>query len=308
VDFLKPQENKEEKKIEMSFDFEQNESVLCMEWCRFPDVKHPVLCVGTGFHYGEERVCRGRVLVFILDGKLSQREPAFMKRVKGPIMTMKMFGPGLLAYSVGFKLGLHKWENDSLSLVTYHEAGFCITSLNCIKNYMAVGDIQKGVEFVRFYDNALTKIRQVDRLSRSAPSNNGLNAMPILNADFVLEDKNLGIAAVDHYSNLHLFQYIPQMEGRESDQVLRNCASFQLGTSVRPMQKIQCAISTRSTSAASNMGPKRGGKDAASAAGKNNSMVSLFMAGKNGSMMTLIPTTDSKFRIVLFFSLTIFTN
>ena len=75
--------------------------------------------------------------------------------MKGPVLTLKMFNQ-YLAYSVGYRLCLHRWENHPpesqtqnsigmLHLVTFYDAGFCITSLNIIKNYITIGDIHKGL-------------------------------------------------------------------------------------------------------------------------------------------------------------------
>ena len=45
---------------------EEDESILSMEWARFPEVRHPVLCVGTGMSRGEDFHCKGKVYAFAI--------------------------------------------------------------------------------------------------------------------------------------------------------------------------------------------------------------------------------------------------
>lgn len=138
-----------------------------------------IILTGTAYNYGEDQQCRGRVLIFILDGKT--RDPTYIKRTKGPVMALKgnIFG-NFLAYSWGHRLHLCNWQNSALSLATFHDTGMCITSINVVKNYMAVGDIHRGVEFLRWIEDPHTRVKKLDRLSRNAPSASGTTTVSTL--------------------------------------------------------------------------------------------------------------------------------
>ena len=157
--------NKKPLPLELEYKMEMNEQILSMEFCRFPNVAHPVLCVGTGYNFGEDYVCRGRIHVFFLDGQ--SKEPVFVKRLKGPVFTMKgnVFEEDYFMYSFGHKLYVNRWSSDQFQLITYRDAGFCIMSLATMKNFLILGDIHKGVDFLRLYtDRRDGAVKRLERL------------------------------------------------------------------------------------------------------------------------------------------------
>lgn len=107
--------------------------------------------------------------------------------------------------------------------------------MSSIKNFLLLGDLRKGIDFVQWKEDQIGQNRTLRRLARSPPS----VPMTALACEFVVCQKSLGIVALDHTGTAHLFQYSPHSDGREGDQLLRSCATFAMGSPCRAALRIQ---------------------------------------------------------------------
>jgi len=107
--------------------------------------------------------------------------------------------------------------------------------MSSLKNFLLLGDLRKGLDFVQWKEDTNSQTRNLRRLSRSPPS----TTMTVIACDFVVCQKSLGMLALDHTGSAHLFQYTAHSDGREGDQLLRSCATFAMGAPCRASMRLQ---------------------------------------------------------------------
>lgn len=262
-----------------SFSFDPEERVLTMRWISLPGLPTPALAVGTGLALGEDLTCRGRVLVFsVQPGKegSSLQPPIFQRCTKGPVTVINQWGGNYLVYSTGFKIFFQRWEPGgppglggvvgAFRDAAFHDGHLCVTAVGQIKNFLLFGDIRKGLAFVRWKEDTLRNSRTLSLLSRSDPA----KPLSVLACDFVVCQKSLGLVALDHLGNCHLFQYSAHSDGREGDQTLRSCAVFGTGGRIRASLRV----------------PIEPG------------VFCLFLGSGNGALQSLRPIDDKVYRTV----------
>lgn len=232
------------------FPCDNSEHVLCMHWVTFPGLPQPSLVVGTGVNTGEDLTCRGRILIFsIAERDPGVLSPIYQRALKWPVTTIGQWG-SYLVHSEGFKLYFEKWENSNFNKLALFDASMCVTSMSIIKNFLLLGDLRKGIDFVQWKEEAATQTRNLRRLSRSPPS----SFMSVLACDFIVCGKSLGLVALDHAGIAHLYQYSPHSDGREGDQLLRSCATFAMGYPCRAAIRLQTEAGVQSMIMASGGG------------------------------------------------------
>ncbi|CAL1146653.1 unnamed protein product [Cladocopium goreaui] len=194
------------------FSFDNEEAVLSMSWVNLPGFPLS-LAVGTGVNTGEDLTCRGRLMLFtIKDKEPGILPPVYQRSLRSPVTVVGQSGSNFI-HAEGFKLYVEKWENSSFNKLALFDGSLCMTSMSNIKNFMLFGDLRKGVDFCQWKEEQSTGTRTIRRLSRSPPSMN----MTVLACEFVIHQKSLGLVALDHKGNVHLYQYTPHSDGREGD-------------------------------------------------------------------------------------------
>lgn len=217
------------------FTFDTDEHVLCMSWVSLPGFPSPSLAVGTGVNTGEDLTCRGRILIFSTKDRDPGILPAVYQRsLKWPVTVVGQWGE-YFAHSEGFKLFFERWENSNFNKVAFFDGSMCITSMSSIKNFLLLGDLRKGLDFVQWKEEADSQTRNLRRLSRSPPS----AFMTVLACDFVVCGTSLGLVALDHVGTAHLYKYSAHSDGREGDQLLCSCATFSMGFPCRAVLRLQ---------------------------------------------------------------------
>ena len=70
---------------------------------------------------------------------------------------------------MGHRVIVSNWKDGAFHLLTFYDSSFCITSLECVKsNYLVLGDIHSGVEFLRCYqDPTANSVTRLERLGKS---------------------------------------------------------------------------------------------------------------------------------------------
>eukprot|EP00929_Paragymnodinium_shiwhaense_P007923 TRINITY_DN111848_c0_g1_i1.p1 TRINITY_DN111848_c0_g1~~TRINITY_DN111848_c0_g1_i1.p1 ORF type:complete len:1443 (-),score=280.36 TRINITY_DN111848_c0_g1_i1:120-4448(-) len=232
------------------FSFDPEEQVLCMQWMTLPGFPLPSLVVGTGVNVGEDLTSRGRVLVFSTKGKdKGVIPPVYQRSLKWPVTVIAQHGP-YLVHNEGFKLFFEKWENSNFSKLAFFDGSMCVTALSSIKNFLLMGDIRNGLDFVQWKEDPVTQNRTLRRLAKSPPS----VKMAVLACEVIVHQKSLGIVALDHVGTAHLFQYSPHSDGREGDTLLRSCATFSMGSPCRAVLRLQADTGVQCLFAASAAG------------------------------------------------------
>merc|ERR1719436_1039639 len=122
--------------------------------------------------------------------------------------------------------------------------------MSSIKNFLLLGDLRRGLDFVQWKEESDSQTRNLRRLSRSPPS----SFMTVLACDFVVCGKSLGLVALDHSGTAHLYQYSPHSDGREGDQLLRSCATFSMGFPCRAALRLQTELGAQCMLMASGAG------------------------------------------------------
>jgi len=158
----------------------------------------------------------------------------YQRSLKWPVTVVGQWGE-YFVHSEGFKLFFERWENGSFNKLAFYDGNMCITSLAQIKNFLLLGDLRKGLDFAQWKEDASTQAKNLRRLSRSSPA----SPITVLSCDFVVCGKALGLVALDHLGNAHLFQYSPHSDGREGDQMLRSRATFAMGSACRAALRLQ---------------------------------------------------------------------
>eukprot|EP00435_Cladocopium_sp_Y103_P011341 s25_g2.t4 len=231
------------------FSFDNEEAVLSMSWVNLPGFPLS-LAVGTGVNTGEDLTCRGRLMLFtIKDKEPGILPPVYQRSLRSPVTVVGQSGSNFI-HAEGFKLYVEKWENSSFNKLALFDGSLCMTSMSNIKNFMLFGDLRKGVDFCQWKEEQSTGTRTIRRLSRSPPSMN----MTVLACEFVIHQKSLGLVALDHKGNVHLYQYTPHSDGREGDQILRSCATFAMGAPCRSALRLQTEPGVQSLLMASGTG------------------------------------------------------
>lgn len=217
------------------FSFDADEHVLCLAWMTLPGFPSPSLAVGTGVNTGEDMTCRGRLFIFSTKDREPGIVPAtYQRSLKWPVTVVGQWG-NYFMHSEGFKLFFEHWENGNFTKLAFFDGSMCITSMSSIKNFLLLGDLRKGLDFVQWKEDTNSQTRNLRRLSRSPPS----TTMTVIACDFVVCQKSLGMLALDHTGSAHLFQYTAHSDGREGDQLLRSCATFAMGAPCRASMRLQ---------------------------------------------------------------------
>jgi len=261
-----------------SYSFDSEEHVLSMQWVHGVKDLENALMVGTANCAGEDLPCRGSFLVFKIEKDrtptdalvpLGRTKCDKQLGMRGPVTCVDVYDQ-MLVYACGHRIALNRWdgsmphEEKRVVLVAFYDAKFCITSINRVKNYFLVGDVRKGLELIRWIEDSQGN-RKFDLLSRSQST----YPLSVLSAGVMVDKRVLGLVAMDHLGNSHLFQYQPNSDGREGDTVLWNCASFHMGGVSKSVQML--------------------GSD-----GRR----SLLVGTHNGGLFSLSPTDDQTYRTV----------
>jgi len=215
---------------------------------------------------GEDLTCRGRILIFSIKDREPGVVPAVYQRsLKWPVTCLGQW-KDYLVHSEGFKFYFEKWVVTNFDKVAFHDAGMCITAMSSIKNFLVLGDIRKGIDFVQWKEEADTQSKNIRRLARSPPS----TFLTVLACDFVVKGSSLGVVALDNVGTVHLYRYSAHSDGREGDQILCSSATFSMGLPCRATMRLQTEPGVQS----------------------------LFMASAGGELLSLKPIDEQAYRTV----------
>mmetsp|Transcript_23855 Transcript_23855/g.66163 ORF Transcript_23855/g.66163 Transcript_23855/m.66163 type:complete len:958 (-) Transcript_23855:258-3131(-) len=212
------------------------------------------LAVGTATNLGEDYPCVGRLLLFRLShdtssGQLTTKELIYEREFRGPVTAINSLEQCLLC-AVGSKLLLHYWDGERLTEAAFFDSPLLITCINVIKNFVLIGDVHKGVSFIRYVEKPREgqvtnpereKYRQLLFLSKDYDQHD------VTATEFIINDKQLGLLTADAGQTLELFQYDIQDPLSWRGKRLMPKASFHLGATVKAVLRLKmgCEVNRR---------------------------------------------------------------
>lgn len=234
------------------------ESGCCVEAVHLHDATSgstvPLIAVGTGFAAaGEDFPCSGRVLLFEVTrspsesegGKPWQGKLVYAREFKGPVTGLSSL-EGNLLLSTGNRLEtciLISSTNQSermsnevdasadirtsyrLQRSAFYDGQTLVSSLGVVKNFVLMGDVQHGLQFVRYKEDG----KQLKMLSKD------FGDVAVRSAQFLISGPSLHFAASDFACNLLVFTYAPGDASSWKGQKLKQWGGFHVGDGIGAM-------------------------------------------------------------------------
>ena len=109
---------------------------------------------------------------------------------------------GHLAIAVGNKLIVHSWDGESLTPVAFFDTPLHTATINVVKNFILLGDLQKGAFFLRWKDTGHEK--HLTLLAKD------FEHMDVLATEFLVDGSALSMLAADTTGNVFSLSYDPK--------------------------------------------------------------------------------------------------
>jgi len=195
-----------------------------------------MLVVGTALPGGEDAPCRGRVLIFEVVWQMTDRGTRWqgqlvcVRESKMACTALEGVG-GHLAVAIGTKLIVHSWDGQQLTPVAFFDTPLHTVTMNVVKNFILLGDIQKGAFFFRWKDTPNEK-----NLVQMAKDFEG---MEILATEFLVDGSTLSMLATDMTGNAYIFSYDPKSLESWKGAKLLTKGAFHVGSPVHRMVRFR---------------------------------------------------------------------
>jgi cleavage and polyadenylation specificity factor subunit 1 len=191
---------------------------------------------------------------------VSGGEIVFNRTFRGNVHVVTTWGSYLVSSS-GAKLQFSQWDQSTQTFdaVAFYDMCLCITYFSYIKNFLLVGDIRKGLHFLRWKEE---RGRSITLLSRSMPN----PPLTVLACNLTLINKTVGLVALDDFGDTHLFSFTPS---DEQNNLLRRGGVFPVEQSVQ-LLRLQIEAMT----------------------------LGLIVPTLRGSIQVLVPIDDKTYRVV----------
>lgn len=198
-----------------------------------------LLAAGTAFPGGEDTPCRGRALLFDVAWRMrsggagaSSGQPEWTGRLacvrEAKMACTALAGlEGHLAIAIGNKLIVHSWDGESLTPVAFFDTPLHTATINVVKNFILLGDLQKGAFFLRWKDTGHEK--HLTQLAKD------FEHMDVLATEFLVDGSALSMLAADTVGNVFSLSYDPKSTESWKGQKLLTKASFHVGSPVNRM-------------------------------------------------------------------------
>eukprot|EP01113_Clastostelium_recurvatum_P046313 TRINITY_DN8102_c0_g1_i1.p1 TRINITY_DN8102_c0_g1~~TRINITY_DN8102_c0_g1_i1.p1 ORF type:complete len:1020 (+),score=267.51 TRINITY_DN8102_c0_g1_i1:157-3060(+) len=205
----------------------------------------PFLAVGTGYAAGEDIPVKGRVLIF----EILRSSFEFANQLNKPklrlVHALQIKGvasviaeiQGFLLTCVGPKLIVYHFQNGKdLVGTAFFDAQVYIASISVAKCWIMMGDLYKGVYFLRWREEG----KQLILLGKD------FDRLEVFSTDYLIDQQQLGLLVSDSYKNLQIFSYVPQEQSIQQTNQLTACASFHVGSQVNSLIRVPLGTSTYS--------------------------------------------------------------
>ena len=200
-----------------------------------------MLAIGTAWPGGEDTPCRGRCLLFDVAWSMKSRGPASHTANNQPewqgrlactrdakMACTALSGlEGHLIIAIGNKLIVHSWDGEFLQPVAFFDTPLHTVTINVVKNFILIGDLQKGAYFLRWKDTGHEKL--IVQLAKD------FEHLDVLATEFLVDGSQLSMLAADTTGNAYSFSYDPKSLESWKGQKLLTKASFFVGSPVNRM-------------------------------------------------------------------------
>ncbi|CEF98575.1 Cleavage/polyadenylation specificity factor, A subunit, C-terminal [Ostreococcus tauri] len=218
---------------------EPGEHVQCVRNVQLKDINtgHSLsyLAVGTAMPGGEDTPCRGRVYLFNMvwerdsesaDGYRWKGQVCCVREAKMACTALEGLG-GHLIVAVGTKLTVHTWDGRELNSVAFFDTPIHTVSINVVKNFILVGDLEKGLHFFRWKDTGFEK--SLIQLSKD------FERMDVVSSEFLIDGTTLSLLGSDMSGNARTFGYDPKSIESWKGQKLLPRAAYHVGSPISRM-------------------------------------------------------------------------
>lgn len=182
---------------------------------------------------------------------------------------------GHLVVAIGTKLIVHSYDGQQLMPVAFFDTPLHTVTINVVKNFILLGDIQKGAYFFRWKGTANEKL--LVQLAKD------FEAMDILATEFLVDGSTLSLLATDMTGNAFIFSYDPKSTESWKGQKLLTKAGFHVGSPVHRMVRFRLK-------APASQGAKVQATPAETKAAANRHAV--FFGTLDGSLGILVPIEE----------------
>ena len=208
-----------------------------------------LLAAGTAFPGGEDTPCRGRALLFDVAWRMRSSgagagsgQPEWTGRLacvrEAKMACTALAGlEGHLAIAIGNKLIVHSWDGESLTPVAFFDTPLHTATINVVKNFILLGDLQKGAFFLRWKDTGHEK--HLVQLAKD------FEHMDILATEFLVDGSALSMLAADTTGNFFSLSYDPKSTESWKGQKLMTRASFHVGSPVNRLVRYKLRAPAR---------------------------------------------------------------
>eukprot|EP00744_Colponema_vietnamica_P008634 GILI01012311.1.p1 GENE.GILI01012311.1~~GILI01012311.1.p1 ORF type:complete len:642 (+),score=193.96 GILI01012311.1:47-1927(+) len=191
-------------------------------------VTHLVVA-GTAIATHEEETCKGRILVFQIEDSVAasaisasipKLRLVYEKEEKSPISCVQQLDNYVLV-AIGQRVSVSRWPRHSqLQGAAFWQAQLFTLTMNVVKNFLLVGDVFRGVYFVRYKEDPNGMNKSLTMLAEH------VEPLPLTATEFIIDESALGMIAADEQGNLQLLQFAPQDPNTRGGLLLSCAADF----------------------------------------------------------------------------------
>ncbi|KAK4687316.1 cleavage and polyadenylation specificity factor subunit 1, partial [Tremellales sp. Uapishka_1] len=260
-------------------DFEQNESVLCVESVNLESSSSVTgfkdfIAVGTGLNFAEDRASRGNVYIF----EIVETVPGTEKGPSGWRLKLRCKDParnpvsaigninGYLMHSNGPKVFVKGLDFDErLMGLAFLDVMLYVTSIRVFKNLIIIGDLVKSLWFVTFQEDPF-KFTIVAK---------DLQPVSVLCGDFLVHEGQMSFISNDRFGEMRMIDFDPTDPDSLNGEKLILKTEFHTGAAVTASKSI-----ARRKTAEEEWAPQ----------------TQLIYATHDGSLTTLVSVKSARFK------------
>eukprot|EP00958_Prasinococcus_capsulatus_P023666 scaffold3586_cov404-Prasinococcus_capsulatus_cf.AAC.4 len=236
------------------FQFEIGEHALvvrCVSLKGSDGTTREMYAIGTAFVGVEDQAVKGNItLVELVEdtesteagGDIGARHRfhhVLSKEIKGGV-TAACSLEGHLVVAGASKILVFQLREKELSQISFFDAPIYTTTLNTVKNFILIGDLQQSVFFLRWKEenHTLTLLSQ------------DFGGMEVTASEFVVDGSTLAMVVADNLNNAQIFAYMPQSQESWQGKKLLSKAEFYTGCSLSKFVRVKASPRATSLQAA----------------------------------------------------------